>query len=60
VYQDDYVTAFIGAGWWKNNKGHVIIIPNKHYETIYALPSEYSQVMAEKAIKNIEKNGSLG
>lgn len=42
VYQDDYVTAFIGAGWWKNNKGHVIIIPNKHYENIYDLPSEYS------------------
>jgi histidine triad (HIT) family protein len=42
VYQDDYVTAFIGAGWWKNNKGHVIIIPNKHFENIYDLPSEYS------------------
>jgi histidine triad (HIT) family protein len=42
VYQDNYVTAFIGAGWWKNNKGHVIIIPNKHFENIYDLPSEYS------------------
>jgi histidine triad (HIT) family protein len=42
VYQDDYVTAFIGAGWWKNSKGHVIIIPNSHFENIYDLPSEYS------------------
>jgi histidine triad (HIT) family protein len=42
VYKDEYVTAFIGAGWWKNNKGHVIIIPNDHYENIYGLPDEVS------------------
>jgi histidine triad (HIT) family protein len=42
IYKDDYVTAFIGAGWWKNNKGHVIIIPNKHFENIYDLPDEFS------------------
>jgi len=42
VYKDEYVTAFIGAGWWKNNKGHVIIISNDHYENIYDLPDEVS------------------
>jgi histidine triad (HIT) family protein len=42
VYQDNYITAFISAGWFENNKGHVIIIPNKHFENIYDLPSEYS------------------
>lgn len=42
VYKDKYVTAFIGAGWWKNNKGHVIVIPNDHYENIYDLPDEVS------------------
>lgn len=42
VYKDKYVTAFIGAGWWNNNKGHVIIIPNNHYENIYDLPDEIS------------------
>lgn len=41
VFKDELVTAFIGAGWWKNNKGHVIIISNKHYENIYDLPIEY-------------------
>lgn len=42
VYKDDYVTAFISSCWWKNNKGHVIIIPNDHIENIYDLPSEIS------------------
>lgn len=42
IYKDDYVTAFIGAGWWMNNKGHVIIIPNSHFENIYDLPDEIS------------------
>lgn len=42
VYKDDFVTAFISAGWWVNNKGHVIIIPNAHVENLYDLPSELS------------------
>ena len=42
VYKDDFVTAFIGAGKWKNNPGNIIIIPNKHFENIYDLPDEYS------------------
>jgi len=42
ILQDDYVTAFISSCWWKNNKGHVIIIPNKHIENIYDLSSEIS------------------
>jgi histidine triad (HIT) family protein len=42
IFKDDYITAFIGAGWWPNNKGHVIIIPNEHIENIYELPSELS------------------
>jgi len=42
VYRDNYITAFICAGWWENNKGHVLIIPNKHFENLYDLPSDYS------------------
>lgn len=42
VYKDDYITAFISAGQYKNNKGNVIIIPNSHFENIYDLTDEIS------------------
>lgn len=47
IYKDEYITAFIGAGCWKNNKGHVIIIPNDHIENIYDLPNEISAKVHE-------------
>ena len=38
VAASDQVTAFISSHWWPHNPGHVIIIPNQHYENIYDLP----------------------
>ena len=40
VYRDDDVTAFIAAGWWPNNPGHVLVVPNAYYENVYDLPPE--------------------
>lgn len=42
VYKDKFVTAFIASHWWPKNHGHVIIIPNKHFENLYDLPDSYS------------------
>jgi len=42
IFSDDYITAFISADWWGNNKGHVLVIPNKHFENLYELSSKYS------------------
>jgi len=42
IYRDEFITAFIPNGFWENNKGHVIIIPNVHFENLYDLPLEYS------------------
>lgn len=43
VYQDPHITAFIASNWWPNNKGHVIIVPNEHYENIFDLPIDYAE-----------------
>lgn len=38
VYHDSTITAFVSSHWWPNNPGHVLIVPNQHYENIYDLP----------------------
>lgn len=40
VYQDDLVSAFINSFWIGMNEGHVIVVPNQHFENIYDLPNE--------------------
>lgn len=40
IYKDDLVTAFINSFWMKNNPGHVIVVPNDHFENIYDLPND--------------------
>jgi len=42
VFQTSDVTAFIATRKFPNNTGHVLIIPNVHYENIYDLPLEIS------------------
>jgi histidine triad (HIT) family protein len=54
IYHDDTITAFIASRCWKNNKGHVLIIPNEHYENIYELPSSISS-----RIHDLEKEIAL-
>jgi histidine triad (HIT) family protein len=52
VYQNDRVTSFIGIRKWPNNAGHVLTIPNEHFENIYDLPIEVS-VEIQKTAKAI-------
>jgi histidine triad (HIT) family protein len=40
VYRDDAVTAFISSAWWPANAGHVLVVPNGHYENVYAMPDD--------------------
>lgn len=42
IYQDAQVTAFIAIRKWPNNIGHVLVIPNVHFENIYDLPIDVS------------------
>ncbi len=38
VLRDAEVTAFISPKWWDAAPGHVLVIPNEHYENVYAIP----------------------
>jgi histidine triad (HIT) family protein len=38
VYRDELVTAFVASDWRPNNPGHVLVVPNQHYENVYDLP----------------------
>lgn len=40
VYKDDLVSAFINSFWIDTSKGHVIVVPNQHFENLYDTPSE--------------------
>lgn len=49
VYQNEYITAFIASKWWPNNKGHVLIVPNGHFENIFELTKEMAAEIHEVA-----------
>lgn len=38
VFRDDIVTAFVSSAWWPANAGHVLVVPNGHFENVYAIP----------------------
>jgi histidine triad (HIT) family protein len=40
VYTDDLATALINSFFQRGNEGHVIVVPNTHYESTYDLPRE--------------------
>lgn len=59
VFRDDLVSVWINSFWIKGNEGHVIIVPNEHFENIYDLPEkignqifEISKLMS-KSIKEV-------
>ncbi len=43
VARTDGATAWIAPGWWPNNKGHVLVVPNSHVENIYALTPDVAR-----------------
>ena len=52
IYRNEHATAIIAPKWWVNNPGHVLVIPNKHYENIYDIPDdELSEVY--KVVKRV-------
>lgn len=51
VYSDEFVTVFVNSFFMGKNSGHVIVVPNDHYENIYDLPEEVGRHIFETAQK---------
>ncbi len=49
VSQDATATTFISARQWPNNPGHVIIVPNQHFENLYDLPDSVATIIHQTA-----------
>ncbi len=43
VVQTTDLTAFIATRKWIHNQGHVLLIPNQHFENIFDLPSSLAK-----------------
>ena len=52
VIQTVDTMAFMATRKWPNNQGHVLVIPNKHFENIYDLPLSLSSEI-HKLARNI-------
>jgi len=40
IYKDKDVSALVNSFYIENNKGHVIVVPNTHFENIFDIPKE--------------------
>lgn len=51
VLRDKLSTAFVAGKWTMTNPGHVIIVPNKHYENLYDIDEEYLHAVSSMSKK---------
>ncbi len=51
IYKDEVVTAFVNSFFLEGNDGHVLIVPNKHYENVFDLPEEINNHVQKIAKK---------
>lgn len=51
IFRDDLVSAYINSFWIKTAEGHVIVVPNKHFENIYEIEEKYLHAIMDTAKK---------
>jgi len=49
VYRDDLTTAWVNARFWGRNEGHVVVVPNEHFENMFDLPSRLAAPIHDTA-----------
>lgn len=65
IFRDDIVSFWINSFWIKGNEGHVIIVPNEHFENIYDLPNKVgsrifqASKLMSKAIKVVYNSDGI-
>lgn len=47
VFKDRIISVFVNSFWIPTCEGHVIVVPNDHYENIYDLPDDINHRIAE-------------
>jgi histidine triad (HIT) family protein len=47
VFKNRLVSVFINSFWIPTCEGHVIVVPNDHYENIYELPEDINHRISE-------------
>jgi histidine triad (HIT) family protein len=52
LFRDAHVTAFMASKNWPNNRGHVLVVPNEHFENVFDLPAELGTPI-QSAVKRI-------
>jgi len=52
VCRDEDITAFISLHWRPNNPGHVLVVPNEHYENVFDLPPELGDPL-QRIVRNV-------
>ncbi len=51
VYKDDLTSVFINSFFIEGNEGHLIVVPNKHFENLYDLEPDYAHAIIDTAQK---------
>lgn len=58
VFKDGLVSVFVNSFWRETVEGHLIVVPNEHYENVYELPNNVGKRIFEiiKKMSTIMKN----
>lgn len=49
VYRNRRATAFVANKWWPDNRCHVLVVPNRHLENLYEMPSDVAGAIHQAA-----------